>query len=321
MRLGHLTIRGPLVLAPMAKFTHSTFRCLCKEFGADLVYTEFVMARDVARGDKRALGMLRFRPEERPIVGQICSADASEAADAAARVEALGFDAVDLNLDCQAQRVLALGAGGALHGDLPRLAQILRAAVEACHIPFTVKMRSGLDAGHRNAVEVAKLAEDCGVAAVAVHARTVQQGYKGEADWSIIRAVKTAVRIPVMGSGNVRTAGDVKAMFDATGCDAVMIARGSLGYPWIFREARSLLTTGKLPAPPSNAERLRVLLHAQDLLVKHFGKARAFRMMPQWACYFAKALPGYDDFRQQAHEARTLEELEQVARQHFLRLG
>ena len=241
MKIGTIPIAHPLTLAPLEEHSNYPFRLLMKQFGASLVVSERVDAADVARRDRRALRLLHTTQAEFPRAGQISGADAPTLAAAAQVVAELGFDIVDLNFECPVRRLLSRGEGGALMADPPAIARLVAAVVRAVDIPVTLKIRSGPDAEHPTAVEIAILAEEAGAAAISVHARSVAQGYVGGPDWDIVTRAKNAVRIPVIGNGGIRTAADAVQHLQQSGADAVAIARGCLGNPWIFRQARALL--------------------------------------------------------------------------------
>jgi nifR3 family TIM-barrel protein len=208
-----------------------------------------------------------------------------------------------------------LGAGGALMAEPREVGRLVGALVGGISLPVTVKIRSGVDSEHVNAVEVGKVCEGAGVAGIAIHPRTVAEPFAGEADWSLIAQVKRAVRIPVIGSGDVRTAGDVKRMLDETGCDAVMVARGCLGRPWFFREANHLLKTGKLLAPPSRGEMKRIMLRHFELLKQQVGEGLAVRQLRRHLPYYARALGREKDFGQAVRKVRTGREFLEAVRE------
>ena len=260
MKIGPLTISNRLTLAPMEEHTNFPFRLLMKQAGAGLVVTERIDAADLARRDRRAMRLLYTQPSESPRSGQISGADPEIMAAAARVVAELGFNLVDLNFECPIRRLLAHGEGGALMASPERIGRIVEAVVRAVAIPVTIKVRSGPDAAQETAVEVAQRAEDAGAAAVSVHARSVQQAYVGGADWNVLARVKRATCLPVIGGGGIRQADDAVRMLAETGVDAVSIGRGCLGNPWIFRQARALLSGGGRIAAPTLAERGRLLL-------------------------------------------------------------
>jgi len=321
MRIGPLNIAHPVALAPMEEHTSLPFRLLCKQFGASLVCSERLDASDVARRDKRALKLLQSAPGERPAAGQISGRDPQIMADAAKVVVERGFGIVDLNFECPIRRVMNKGEGGALMADPPAIARIVEAAVRAVDVPVTLKIRSGPDAEHETATEIARLAANAGAAAVDVHARSVAQAYVGGPDWTVIARVKDAVSVPVFGSGGIRAAPDVLRFLRETNADGVAIGRGCLGNPWIFQQARALvLGGGELPEPTAN-ERARVLLHYVQSEFEFYGTYLALKRLPRTSCYFAKFLPDFAQFRDGVQCVRSFEEFRRLVRQHFSAAG
>lgn len=317
MRIGAVTISHPVTLAPMEEHTSLPFRKMCKQFGASLVCSERIDAIDLARNDKRAKKLLTTVPGEKPAAGQISGHEPEIMATAAKVVEQQGFDLVDLNFECPIRRLVNRGEGGALLADPPRVARIVAAVVKAVSIPVTLKIRSGPDAAQETAVDVARLAEEAGAAAVDVHARSVQQAYVGPADWSVVTRVRQAVTIPVMGSGSIREAGDAVRFLQETQAHAVAIGRGCLGNPWIFSQARALLQGGTQIPSPTPAERGRAVLQLVEDEFSFYGNHRGLKRLPRTACYFAKFLADFSGFRDEIHRIRNLAEFRQLVRQWF----
>lgn len=317
MRIGTVAVAHPITLAPMEEHTNFPFRLVCKQLGASLVCGERVDACDVAKRDRRALKLLHTAPSEKPSVGQISGNDPQVMADAALVVAEQGFSIVDLNFECPIRRLIGRGEGGALMADPPAIARLVEAVVRVVDIPVTIKIRSGPDAEHETAVEIARLAEQAGAAAVDVHARSVAQSYVGGPDWTVVARVKQAVRIPVLGSGGVREAADAIRFLKETGADGVAIGRGCLGNPWIFQQARSLVTGGATMALPNLAERARVLLQLVAGEFDFYGNHLALKRLPRVACYFAKSLPDFASFRDAVQKIKNEQEFKRLVREHF----
>lgn len=317
MKIGPVRIAHAITMAPMEEHTNFPFRLLMKQFGAALVCTERIDAADVARRDRRAMKLLYTTTQESPRAGQISGADPAECAEAARVVEERGFDIVDLNFECPIKRLINRGEGGALLADPPAVERIVAAVVPAVSIPVTLKIRTGPDAEHETAVEVARRAEQAGAAAVDLHARSVAQAYIGGPEWSAVARVKQAVQIPVMGSGGIRTPQDAVRYLHGSGADAVAIGRGCLGNPWIFREARALVQGGAEVPPPTIAERGRVLLGLVEEEFRLYGTAAALRRLARTSCYFAKFVPEFAAFREGVHRVRDLAEFRRLVKEHF----
>lgn len=316
-QIGRIRVSHPFVLAPMEEHTNFPFRVLAKQHGASLVCTERVDARDVANRDRRALRLLHTQPTESPRVAQISGGEPGPMAEAARVIEELGYDAVDLNFECPIRRLVQRGEGGALLSDPAAVAALVAAVVKAVRLPVTLKIRSGPDEERETAVEVAQLAEQAGAAAVIVHARSVRQAYVGGPDWSVIERVKRAVQMPVLGSGGVREPADALRFLRASGADGVAIGRGALGNPWIFAQSRALWSGTGSPAAPGTLERRRVLLQLIEGEFRLYGPAVAARRLPRVACYFAKHLPTFDQFKSRVQEVRTLDQFRRLAGEFF----
>jgi nifR3 family TIM-barrel protein len=315
--IGPVRIAHPLTLAPMEEHTNPPFRLLMKQFGASLVCTERIDAVDVARRERRALRLLQTTSQEAPRAGQLSGADSSVLADAARVVEEHGFNFIDLNFECPIRRLLNRGEGGALMADPTAISQLVAAVVRAASIPVTLKIRSGPDAAHETAVDIARRAEDSGAAAVDVHARSVAQAYVGGPDWGVVARVKQAVHIPVLGSGGIREPADALRFLRDTGADAVAIGRGCLGNPWIFAQALCLLQGGAPGRAPMRGERGRVLLQLVEGEFRYYGTTVALRRLARTSCYFAKSLPDFADFRQAVHQVRDLASFRRLVKEFF----
>jgi tRNA-dihydrouridine synthase B len=317
MQLGRVRIVQPLTLAPMEEHTNPPFRLLMRQFGASLLCTERVDSVDVAKRDRRALKLLDTQPGESPCAGQISGGDPAVMAAAARVVEERGFAIVDLNFECPIRRLLDRGEGGALLADPAAIGRIVAAVVRVVSIPVTLKIRTGPDSERETFLDVARAAEEAGAAAVDLHARSVRQGYVGGADWSAIARLKQALRIPVLGSGGVRTPTDAMRFLNETGADGVAIGRGCLGNPWIFKQARELLQTGVVGRDPAPVERGRALLPLVEGEFRYYGTTVALRRLARTSCYFAKFLPTFAAFKQSIHGVRDLAAFRRLVSEHF----
>ncbi len=317
MKIGPVQLACPVVLASMEEHTHYYFRLLMKQHGAALVCGERVDAAGVARRDRRALRLLYTLPDEAPRSGQISGADPAVMAEAARVVEELGFNLVDLNFECPIRRLLGRGEGGALMADPAAIGRIVRAVVRAVSTAVTVKIRSGPDGQRETAGEAACRAEQAGAAAVEVHARSVAQAYAGGPDLGVIGRVKRRVRIPVLASGGIRQASDVPRLLAESGADAAAIARGCLGNPWIFRQARALVAGGATVAGPTPAQRGRVLLELIEGEFRLYGPIVARRRLARTSCYYAKFLPDFPAFRQAVQKVENLAQFRRLVKEHF----
>lgn len=306
-----------LILAPMAGVTDSPFRRLIKELGGvGLIVTEFVSVEGLTRGNLRTHRLMRFLPEERPISIQIFGYDEERMRQAAEVVEEAGADIIDVNCGCPAKKVIKGGGGSNLLKDLPQLERILRGIRRSVSIPMTVKIRSGWNDSLVNCVEVAKLIEDCGGQMVAVHGRTKEQGYRGWSDWNRIAEVKEAVAIPVVGSGDIVAPEGAIARLRETGVDGVMIGRGAIANPFIFREAQALARGGTAPAP-SLAEKYRVIVRYYELIRDDLPEKAIPGKLKQLCNYFTKGLPGGAEFRQGLLRSQSIPELLERVERYF----
>ena len=307
--IGNIEITPATVLAPMAGVTDTVFRRFIRNLGAcGLIMTEFTSADGVLRAkDQKAKRYLHFYEDEHPISAQLFGSDPRVMADAARMVEDLGFDLVDLNLGCPAKKVVKCNGGSGLLRDLPAIGKIFEAVRAAIKIPFTVKFRAGWDDENIICVELAKMAEDCGLCAVALHARTREQGYSGRARWEWIAAVKQAVKIPVIGNGDIRTPADACAIVAQTGCDAVMIGRTAPANPWIFRQIGQYIASGRYEEP-SEADRYEMIRTYFQMLIEE-ELPDAVGKMKQFASWFTHGVPGGAGLRKAIYESKSAPEI------------
>ena len=310
--IGRVKIENPTVLAPMAGVTDLAFRLLAKEMGCGLVVSEMVSAKGLLYENCRTKDLIRIDQRERPTAVQLFGSVPDELAEAARRVAASGADIIDFNMGCPTHKIVRNGEGSALLR-FPALAEtILREMVNAVDVPVTVKIRAGWDEDSINAVEIAQRAEQAGVSAIAVHGRTREQFYSGNADWGIIRRVKQAVTIPVIGNGDVRTVQDAERLLAETGCDGVMVGRAACGNVWIFRQIAGYLRTGALPPPPSFAERAKTLLRHLDMLTELKGEHIAIREMRRHAVCYVKGFPKSAELRTRFNQSMKRDDFQQI---------
>ena len=309
LKIGNVEMQNPLVLAPMAGVTDLPFRVLCKEQGAGLICMEMVSAKAILYKNKNTEDLMTIHPGEHPVSLQLFGSDPEILAQIAAQIEERPFDILDFNMGCPVPKVVNNGEGSALMKDPKLVEQILTALVKAIDKPVTVKIRKGFDDDHVNAVEIAKIAETCGVAAVAVHGRTRAQYYSGQADWDIIAQVKDAVKIPVIGNGDVDSPEKAKAILEQTGCDGVMIGRAAEGNPWIFREVVSYLENGTIPARPANREKRELILRHAALQLEYKGEYTGVREMRKHLSWYTVGMPHSAHFRQTINTMEKMDEL------------
>lgn len=310
MRIGALETDGFAALAPMAGVADRTYRALCRRWGAAYSVTELISAKAVVLGDKKSRALLTLTEGERPVGIQLFGADPAIIAEAARVAEEERPAFIDVNMGCPAPKVAASGGGALLMREPELAAEIVRQTVKAVSCPVTVKMRAGWDADSVNAVELAKLCEDAGAAAITVHARTKVQMYAPPADWSVIAAVKRAVRVPVIGNGDVTDADSAARMVEETDCDLVMVGRAAMGAPWIFAQINAFTGEGRrLPDPPVS-KRMLVLLEQARETAADKGERIAMREMRKHAAWYMRGLRGAAEFRRRCGTLTTMGDLE-----------
>ena len=304
MQIGNVTLQNPLILAPMAGYTDLPFRLIVKEYGCGLVTSEMVSATGLAHGDKKSWVFLTTQPREAPLSVQLFGSDPLVMARAAAMTQESGADIVDINMGCPVKKVVRTGAGAALLRDFSKIKRLLCEVRNAISCPLTIKIRAGWSSREIVASEVALLAQDMGVDGVTIHPRTARDGFAGKADWAIIKEVRRHVSIPVIGNGDIQHAFQVKDMMDYTGCQGVMIGRGSLGNPWIFPQAQALLENRE-PTYPTLDEREYVIRHHLAMAKEYCSFPHVVPKMLGQTMFYVKGLPSCTEFRRNLQGTRS----------------
>lgn len=312
MKIGNVTLDNPYILAPMAGVTDLPFRLLCKEQGAGLLCMEMISAKALQYKNKNTKALLSIHPQEYPVSLQLFGSDPQIISEQAKIIEELPFQILDINMGCPVPKVVRNGEGSALMNNPCLVYDIVSATVKAIQKPVTVKIRKGFDGSCINAVEIARVIEEAGASAVAVHGRTREQYYSGKADWDIIRQVKEAVKIPVIGNGDVTSGEKALAMKKETGCDGVMIGRGAQGNPWIFRELLEYEKTGKLPDRPTVQVIRETMLRHARLQIEFKGDYLGIREMRKHVAWYTKGLKGSARLREAINQVESYEELENL---------
>ena len=315
--IGNVNIKGNLILGPMAGVTDLPFRILCKEQGADLLYTEMISGKGVLYKNKKTESLLSIEKEEKPIAVQIFGSDPYVLSETAKAIENRDFDILDINMGCPVPKVVNNGEGSALMANPKVVGEIVSMVSKAIKKPVTIKIRKGFEEDNINAVEIAKIAEANGAAAIALHGRTRQQYYSGKADWDIIKKVKEAVSIPVIGNGDVLSIEDAINISEQTGCDGIMIARGAKGNPWIFSQIKEYFNTGQIPQKPSIEEVIKMILKHASLAMEYKDEYTAMSQMRKHIGWYTSGYHESSKLRSKSNHIETYKDLESLLNNYF----
>lgn len=316
-KIGNVEIKNQVVFAPMAGVSNISYRQIIKEMGVGLIYSEMISTMGIVYNGKKTIDLINFNENERPISIQIFGSDLKSFVEAAKYIEEnFHPDIIDINMGCPVPKVaIKSQAGSALLKDPNKIYEIVKAVVDNTNTPITVKIRSGWDDKHINAVEVAQKIESAGASAIAIHARTRSQGYSGSANWNIIKEVKQSVKIPVIGNGDITTPELAKQMLNETGCDAIMIGRATLGNPWIIKEIVHYLDTNELLPKPTKIERIEMIKTHYNLLKKYSNTTHALLEIRTHALWYLKGIPGTKEIKTKICQAKTEEEFMNIIKE------
>lgn len=312
MRIGNVVIDNNIALGPMAGVTDLPFRILCKEQGCGLLYTEMVSAKAILYKNKNTDELLKTLPQESPVAVQLFGNDPDIMTEIALRLEEMPFDIIDINMGCPVPKIVNNREGSALMLEPKTVEKILSKMAKELHKPLTIKIRKGFDDENVNAVEIAKIAEACGVSAIAVHGRTRQQYYSGMADWDIIKQVKENVNIPVIGNGDIVDGITANKMLESTGCDGIMIGRAARGNPWIFKQVAHYINTGEQISKPDIIELKKMILRHSRMLLDMKGDYTGIREMRKHVSWYTAGYPHSAEIRRRVNMVESYEELEEV---------